>query len=74
MLEIANVQDSFNNLVETKNETWYQDYTWNKEQEDEFIEYALPLIKKTMKISKDRAKSTLDWFMLCYSLKRNDYE
>ena len=74
MFDVIDSKETYQNLLETKNETWYQDYTWNKYQEDAFQAYALPLIKKTYNLSKELSNKELQWFLLCYGLKRNDYE
>ena len=52
MFEIIGSNETYDNLLKTNNESWFQDYTWNKEQEDTFKKYALPLIKKTYTLTK----------------------
>ncbi len=74
MFEIINVDENYQNLIETKNKNWFQDHSWNKEQEESFKEYALPLIKKVYKLNKDLANNNYYWFLLQYGLRRNDYE
>ena len=74
MFEIIGSCETYENLLETNDETWYQDYTWNKEQEDVFKKFAYPLIKKTYNLNKALAEKELMWFLLGYGLKRNDYE
>lgn len=73
MFEIIGVSETYENLITTQNETWFQDYSWNKEQEIEFIKYAKPLIKKTYRLTKDQLEKELMWFLFGYGLKRNDY-
>lgn len=74
MFEIIGVDNNYQNLIETKNETWFQDYTWNKDQEESFKIYTLPLIKKIYKLNKDVVNRNYYWFLLQYGLRRNDYE
>lgn len=74
MFEIIGSQETYKNLIETKNETWYQDNTWNKTQEDEFLSFARPLVKKLYRINNTLVDDKLMWFLLKYGLKRNDYE
>lgn len=74
MFEIIESSETYENLLKTNNETWYQDYTWNKEQEEVFKEFAQPLIKKLYKLTKERTEANYYWFLLQYGLKRNDYE
>lgn len=74
MFEIIGSSETYENLLETNNESWYQDYTWNKEQEGVFREYAFPIIKKLYKLNLTQAVSHYYWWLLMYGLKRNDYE
>ena len=73
MFEIIGSNETYDNLLKTNNETWFQDYTWNKEQEDTFKKYALPLIKKTYTLTKKETITNYYWWLLQFGLKRNDY-
>ena len=72
MFEIIGSNETYKNLLETNNETWYRDYTWNKEQEDQFREYALPIIKKLYTLTKEKTNTNYYWWLLQFGLKRND--
>jgi hypothetical protein len=48
---------------------WYFNWTITSKQEEEFRNYAIPLIKKTFKCSKKRAENTFAWFWLGYGLR-----
>lgn len=48
---------------------WYHNNTMNVEQLTDFNVYALPLIKKVLKVSNQRAKEILAWFDLGYGLR-----
>lgn len=74
MFEIIGVSETYQNLIDTKSETWFRDYSWNKEQEEEFIKYARPLIKKTYRLTKGLVERELNWFLLFYGLSRNNDE
>ena len=50
-------------------EQWYYNITMTKEQFDEFMAYALPLVKKILKCNKSRAEKTLSWFNLQFGLR-----
>lgn len=50
-------------------EQWYYNITMTKEQFDEFMAYALPLVKKILKCNKSRAEKTLGWFNLQFGLR-----
>jgi len=55
-----------------KQEKWYQQYTWNREQEDEFRQYFIKQYTKFFKISKKMAARDFEWFNLCHGWIRND--
>ena len=74
MFEIIGSNETYDNLLKTNNETWFQNYTWNKEQEDTFKKYALPLIKKTYTLTKEETITNYYWWLLQFGLKRNDYQ
>jgi hypothetical protein len=48
---------------------WYYNFTMTMEQFDEFMAYALPLVKKVYKCNKKKAQSMLDWFNLQFGLR-----
>lgn len=83
MFEIADCDMRYQTLVDNKEiedarsfgEKWYQRYTWNKEQEAEFREWARVEFKKRFKyLSKNYLERELAFFLLSYGLKRSDYE
>lgn len=57
--------------IEEANETpdWFSVWSMTPEQHAGFKAYALPLLKKVFKFNTNRAKSTFEWFDLCYGLK-----
>ncbi|MEI6186940.1 MAG: hypothetical protein WCP46_00360 [Alphaproteobacteria bacterium] len=54
-----------------KDEKWFSNNTLTPEQYDSFKEYAIELIKKTLKLNKDKAKLQFSWFDLMYGLRVN---
>jgi beta-xylosidase len=48
---------------------WYYNFTMTMEQFDQFMAYAVPLVKKVFKCNKSRAKETMDWFNLQFGLR-----
>ena len=85
MFEIAGHDMNYATLVENREkenampygEAWYQRYTWNKEQEDEFREWAKNEMKKLKQfkyVTERKQAQELGMFLLAYGLKRNDYE
>lgn len=48
---------------------WYHNNTMTVEQLTDFNVYALPLIKKVLKVTNQKAKEILAWFDLCYGLR-----
>jgi len=48
---------------------WYFNITMTQKQHEEFKAYAVELIKKVFKCSKNRALKTFDWFNLVYGLR-----
>ena len=51
---------------------WREEWTITKVQSIAFEKYAIPLIKKTLKINTNKAKSTFDWFKQIHALKIKD--
>lgn len=54
-------------------EEWYLNYTTTKEQEEKFIEWGTELIRKKLRVSKERARKEMGWFILGYGLKTENY-
>ena len=50
-------------------EGWFHEWTFTKEQYDEFYDYAIPLIMKELKIGKKKADYEFRWFDLAYGLR-----
>lgn len=50
-------------------EQWYFNFTMTPEQFDEFMAYAIPLVKKVYRCNKKNAQKTMDWFNLQFGLK-----
>ena len=50
-------------------EQWYWNITMTPQQFDEFMAYALPLVKKTFRCNKAKAQNIMDWFNLQWGLK-----
>lgn len=49
---------------------WYDKYLWTIEQHDEWrTKHLIPVIKKRMRLSKDRAERESSWFMLQWSFR-----
>ncbi len=51
---------------------WRDEWSVTKKQFQEFENYAIPLLKKTFKFNKNKAKSTFEWFLLNHGLKIKD--
>ena len=50
-------------------EQWFYNITMTQDQFDEFMKYALPLVKKVFRCNKLRAQKTMDWFNLQFGLR-----
>ena len=50
-------------------EQWYYNITMTQDQFDEFMDYAIPLVKKVLKCNKSTAQRALDWFNLQFGLR-----
>jgi hypothetical protein len=50
-------------------EQWYFNFTMTQQQFDEFLKYALPLVKKVYRCNKAKARNILDWFDLQFGLR-----
>lgn len=48
---------------------WREEWTVTVEQRDNFGDYAIPLIKKVLKINKSKAEGVFNKFLLDYGLK-----
>jgi beta-xylosidase len=48
---------------------WYYNITMTEEQFDEFMKYALPLVKKVFRCNRLKAQKTMDWFNLQFGLR-----
>jgi hypothetical protein len=48
---------------------WFSNITMTQDQFDEFMKYALPLVKKVFRCNKARAQRTMDWFNLQFGLR-----
>lgn len=52
-----------------KTDRWYFKWTLTEEQYDYFKSYAIPLLKKTFKCNRKKARETFGWFNLQFGLK-----
>ncbi len=50
-------------------ENWIRDWSFTKEQSEQFKSYAIPLIKKTLKCNRLKATKAFDFFSLQFGLK-----
>lgn len=50
-------------------EWWYSNITMTQQQFDDFMAYALPLVKKTLRCNKKHAETALAWFNLQFGLR-----
>jgi hypothetical protein len=50
-------------------EGWFHEWTFTKEQYDEFYDYAIPLIMKVLRVGKKKADYEFRWFDLAYGLR-----
>lgn len=48
---------------------WFSNITMTQDQFDEFMKYALPLVKKVFRCNKAKAQRTMDWFNLQFGLR-----
>lgn len=48
---------------------WYYNFTMTQDQFDQFMDYALPLVKKVLRCNKNKAQIALDWFNLQFGLR-----
>jgi len=48
---------------------WYYNFTMTQNQFDQFMAYALPLVKKVLRCNKSKAQTALDWFNLQFGLR-----
>ncbi len=54
-----------------KQKDWFQEWTITEEQHNQFKDYAIPLIQKTLKCSKSHAIKSFQWFDLGFGLRLN---
>ena len=52
-----------------KSETWYKDLTQTKEQESEWIEWSVELMRKKLRWSKKRAEREMIYVNLMWGLR-----
>lgn len=52
-----------------QNENWYYDWTLTEKQHEVFKGYAIPLIRKVLKLNKKKAETTFAWLDLGYGLR-----
>ncbi len=50
------------------NPDWYMQYRTDEESEKEFIRWGIELIRKKLKLNKDRATKEMSWFILQWGL------
>lgn len=53
---------------------WFHKWTFTEEQYNQFKDYAVPLIQKTLKCSKPSAIKTFQWFDLGFGLRLQNHE
>lgn len=53
---------------------WYRDITWTQAEEDKFKKRALPIIKRKLDMTNERANKELNWFLLMWGLHVSDYK
>ena len=53
---------------------WYMRYRITPEQEQEFIEWGIDLIRKKLKMSKKMAEQEMSWFILQWGLTTNQVQ
>ena len=69
MMEIAGYKERFKDIVEERDELYYEKFTWSKDKRDEWYDWGVKFIRKKMKLNKKPAENQMDWFDLCYGLK-----
>jgi hypothetical protein len=52
-----------------KDTQWFHNITITKAQHEEYMKYAIPLIKKVLKCNTSKAKKTFAWFDLEFGLR-----
>lgn len=68
MFEIAGHQVTFEDIKDRK-DNWYQQYTMTEEQNREWRDWGLDLLKKQGGILKARASTEMAFFDMMYGLK-----
>lgn len=52
-----------------KNDNWYHEWTFTEKQFEVFKGYAIPLMRKVLKLNKAAAEKNFAWFDLTYGLR-----
>jgi hypothetical protein len=68
MFDIANCDLKYEDVLERKDD-WYDQYTWTKEDQEEWYEWCVKEIKKDLRCTKEKAKREAGWLLLNYGLK-----
>jgi hypothetical protein len=68
MFKIAGHDVSFEDIKNRKDD-WYVQWTMTSEQNQEWIQFGVDLIRKTLKMNKKLAEREMQWFNLNYGLK-----
>jgi len=57
-------------IVDTvDDDRWFFNWTMTTTQQDEFRDYAIPLLQKVFKFNKRKAVSTFNWFIKNFGLR-----
>ena len=48
---------------------WYDHYTWTKDEQNEFIRWAVDLVRAKHYWNRDLAESEVAWFILSFGLR-----
>lgn len=68
MFELSGHQVTYQDVLGRKDD-WYNQYTMTKEQQKDWIEFGIGVIRKEMKVPKYRAKKEMDMVFINWGLK-----
>lgn len=58
--------------IDFKKEGWYSEYSWTKEKEEEFKEWATKLLRKKFRWTKRKINTELGYYLLMWGWRRED--
>ena len=51
---------------------WFHRYTWTSTEQEEFRTWAVELLRKKKRFTKEKANKEMSWFLLAYGYRIKD--